>query len=179
MSNLRKEEEVFLVNKYIEISDFGKFIAFDESTKLCEEGCGDKILMAAIVGLIEGNIELCIEKGIWKVWLRNDEVKFNSPSSSSRYIFLSIYNYIKSNNTIFNFIIRYFNLWHSKEHSEFTYDNYHKKELLKNFQDMIKIINMDLEKAHAIDDNDAVLKYKSFKRNISAVFKNSMKCNYI
>lgn len=175
MLNNKSDGVLLVVDRYIEISDFEKLNLINRNIlEKCEEKSVDNWLMAAIIGCIEGNIQMCLEKKSWFSWYGVHNLSFVSNSSRSNYTFLSIYNFVKSNNTLYNFITKYFNLWHSKEQAVFTYDEYHKTELNKNFQNLLKLINNDIELAVKCSDQEAVNQYRSFKDRLSSPFINSI-----
>ncbi|MGB4437674.1 MAG: hypothetical protein WBJ13_00310 [Sedimentibacter sp.] len=167
----------FDINKYIKISDFGKMNLFNEySIKNGEQQIVNSCLNACIIGCIEGNIEICLENRSCSTWLGARNISFLPDPKHPKYLFFSIYSFVKSNCTYYNFIKKYFDLWHSKEQSNFTYDDYHKIELNNNFQKLLKLINTDIEQALEINDYEAVNFYNSLHRRLTSVFANNMNC---
>ncbi len=132
----------FDVDKYIKFTDF--------------ERIKDRNFFAAMVGCIEGNIQID-KKNSRFILLGMYNVK-----CGGKYLFLSIYNFIKSNEKLCNFIAKYFNLWHGSRYEEFTYDKYHKKELYANFKTLENIIYQEMKQAAQCNDIDAVQKYEYF-----------------
>lgn len=139
----------FDIDRYIRFSDFEK--------------AGDRNFLAAIVGCIEGNIQMDKENSRF-ILLGMYNIKCRS-----KYLFLSIYNFIKSNGELCNFIIKYFNLWHGGGYEEFTYDEYHKNELSENFKILEDLIHEEMKQASEFNDSDAIQKYEDFYANLFLV----------
>ncbi|MEL7647429.1 MAG: hypothetical protein AAGU76_05020 [Sedimentibacter sp.] len=169
MSNYLKEE-MFPVERYIEITDFERL--FDDSIS----GGNGRFLAASLAGCIEGNIQLCVTKKIWSAWLGYNEICCEPINGKPRYTFLSIYNFVKSNKCFFDFLVRYFNLWHGKEFSEFTYDSYHIGELKENYKHLVRMINHDLEQAVKNKDQEVLERYRIIISHINFVLMKTRKC---
>ncbi|MEA5096863.1 hypothetical protein SDC9_54211 [bioreactor metagenome] len=164
MSQYSKDDK-FIVEKYIEISEFEKL-----KQSKCDTCCSgfhsdDSYFMAAVVACIEGNVQFCPEEKTWNAWLGNKEINFKPGADA--YIFLSIYDFVKNNKSFFSFITKYFDLWHSKRHSDYTYDEYHKRELKGNFHELTTLINNDLEQAFLHKDYEVASQYFEFKKYLS------------
>jgi len=167
----------FDINKYIEISDFGKMNLFNEYNNEYnneERQIVNSFLNACIIGCIEGNIKMCLENKSCVTWLGDCDINFLPDPRHPKYVFLSIYSFVKSNCTYYNFIKKYFDLWHSKEQSYFTYDEYHKIELNNNFQKLLKLINTDIEQALEINDYETVNLYNSLHNKLISSFANNV-----
>lgn len=158
------EDDKFFVEKYIEISEFEKL---KQSRDMDCSGFNsdDSYFMAAVVACIEGNVQFCPEEKTWNAWLGNNEINFKPGDED--YIFLSIYDFVKNNKSFFSFITKYFDLWHSKNHSDYTYDEYHKRELKGNFYELTALINNDLKQAFMQRDYKVASQYFEFKKYLS------------
>lgn len=165
MSQYIKDDK-FLVEKYIEISEFEKLKHSEEDNDGLGFNSADSYLTAAIVACIEGNIQFCTEERTWNAWLGTSEINFKPGEDG--YIFLSIYDFIKNNKSFFSFITKYFDLWHSKRHSDFTYDEYHKRELKGNLYELKTLINNDLKQAFMRRDYKVARQYFEFKKFLSS-----------
>ncbi|NYB75160.1 hypothetical protein HZF24_13510 [Sedimentibacter hydroxybenzoicus DSM 7310] len=152
MIKSRIAEIVFDVEKYIEIIELNRF--------------NNMFFVVAAVGIIEGNIQVSKEDN--RITLLDI---YNVNCKNSDYIFLSLYNLIKSNSDLYNYIVKYFNLWHGREFKEFTYDNYHKNELKNNFNQLISLIYDELKYAIKNKDYETISIYESFLYNIIEEFK--------
>lgn len=143
---------VFDVEKYVNTYDFNHF--------------NNAFLMAAVVGLIEGNIQINKENN-FVTFLDIYNIKY----SNTDYIFLSMFNLVKNHSEIYRFIVRYFNLWHGGKFEKFIYDNYHKNELKNNFKQLIFLIQEELK--FAIKDNrfEVIEIYESFIDVLAEEFK--------
>ncbi len=139
----------FEVEKYIEISDFDK--------------TDDRNFWAAIVGCIEGNIQINKEKSCFTL------LGMYNIKCKEKYLFLSIYDFVKTHSECYNFIIKYFNLWHGGRYEEFTYDEYHKKDLMENFNLMADLIYEEMKQAAEFNDVDVSQKYEDFYMNLSSI----------
>jgi hypothetical protein len=164
MSQYNKDDK-FYVEKYIEISEFEKL---KRSNDMCCYGFNsdDSYFMAAVVACIEGNVQFCPEKKTWNAWLGCNEINFKPGDKD--YTFLSIYDFVKNNKSFFSFITKYFDLWHSKRHSEYTYDEYHKRELKGNFHELNTLIDNDLKLAFLQRDYKVASQYFEFKKYLSS-----------
>lgn len=163
MSQYNKNDNIF-VEKYIEISEFNKL---KDSSDMCSGfNPDDSYFMAAVVACIEGNIQFCPEEKVWNAWLGNNKINFKHGKND--YIFLSIYDFVKNNKSFFSFITKYFDLWHGKNHPDYTYDEYHKRELKCNFHELNVLINNDLEQAFSNCDYKVATQYFRFKKFLSA-----------
>lgn len=137
----------FEVEKYIEIYDFNK--------------TEDRNFWAAIVGCIEGNIQMNKEKSCFTL------LGMYNIKCKGKYLFLSIYNFVKTHSEFYNFIVKYFNLWHGGGYEEFTYDEYHKNDLMGNFYMMTDLIFEEMKQADESNDSDVIEKYEDFYMNLS------------
>lgn len=164
MSQYNKDDK-FIVEKYIEISEFEKLKQSKWDTCCSGFHLDDCYFMAAVVACIEGNVQFCSEKKTWNAWLGSKEINFKPGADA--YIFLSIYDFVKNNKSFFSFITKYFDLWHSKRHSDYTYDEYHKRELKGNFYELTTLINNDLEQAFLHKDYEVASQYFEFKKYLS------------
>ncbi|WP_313341413.1 hypothetical protein [Sedimentibacter sp.] len=152
MIKSRIAEIVFDVEKYIEIIEFNRF--------------NNMFFVAAAVGIIEGNIQIFKEDN--RITLLDI---YNVSCKNSDYIFLSLYNLIKDNSDLYNYIIKYFNLWHGGKLKEFTYDNYHKNELKSNFNHLISLICDELKYAIENNEYETISIYESFLYDVAEEFK--------
>lgn len=152
MIKSRIAEIAFDVEKYIEINELNRF--------------NNMFFVVAAVGMIEGNIQVSKEDN--RITLLDI---YNVSCKNSNYIFLSLYNLIKSNSNLYNYLIKYFNLWHGGEFKEFTYDNYHKIELKNNFNQLISLICDELKYAIKNKDYETISIYESFLYDIIEEFK--------
>lgn len=136
MINSKKAVIELAVDNYINITDFSK-LNYDDI---------DPYLIAAIVGCIEGVIQINKEES-YITFI--DMYKINC---SGDYKFFNIYNLIKKHKDYYNYIVKYFNLWHGNDSKEFTYDEYHKNDLSNNFFEIVSL--MIEEKIIAIENNN-------------------------
>lgn len=119
----------------------------------------NKYLTAAIVACIEGHIYLDADNNSWYSWMFDIRKK---PESENAYLILNIYEFIEQNNEFFDFITKYFNLWHDVEvDSEFIYDVNHRQDLERNYRDLIYVIEKDIKTAKRKKDNYIVELYNS------------------
>lgn len=141
------DEHSYLINEYLEISDFDTLCNI-----FLDVPYVDKYMISAFVAYLEGHIIVDLNTNLWylssfkKILILHNNVE---PS----YFFISIYNYIKSNEVFYDFIIKYFNLWHGKENACFQYDKFHKNELINNFKNMIYLINHDINSLEQDENN--------------------------
>ncbi len=149
MTNSKVSEMLFCVDNYIDTSDFGKLIG-----KISD----NPWLIATIIGCVEGIIKPARDKthftiiGMYKV------------KCSEGYLFLNIYNSIKNNSKLFNYIVRYFNLWHGNENEDITYDEYNKKDLSNNFMELNELLWEESELASGTNDENAIEAYSVFSK---------------
>lgn len=155
MINSKIAGMVFGVDSYIDISDFNSLIDKTEN---------NPSLIAVIVGCIEGIIQPCKEKthftimGMYKVKCRNN------------YFFMNVYNFIKNNSNILNYIVKYFNLWHGCEYEDISYDEYNKKDLSNNFNELAVLMQEEIKLASDLNDVDAIEAYNMFFKGLSSLY---------
>lgn len=134
---------VFDIEKYVNIHDFNHFT--------------NGFLMAAAAGMIEGNIQIN-KKHNFVTLLDIYNIEF----SNTDFIFLSMFNLVKNHSEIYNFIVKYFNMWHSGKFDKFTYDNYHINDLKNNFNELVFLIQEELKCAIKDNNYEVVGIYEGF-----------------
>ncbi|MDD2494921.1 MAG: hypothetical protein PHE29_06985 [Tissierellia bacterium] len=141
------DEYSYLINEYIEISDFDT---------LCNTFLNipyvDKYMLSVFVAYIEGHITVDLDTKSWYLIISNKYLVLNK-NVESPYVFINLYNYIKSNKVFFDFIIKHFNLWHGKRNPCFEYDNYHKSDLKNNLIKMVCFIKDEMN-VLKLDENN-------------------------
>jgi len=169
MSYIPNGEIRFNEDEYIKFSNFNSlYESFVDGIDLEDENnfcISDKCLLATLVGCIEGNIEIDIRNNSYHMWLGKYKVSSKLVGDfKSNYMFFSIYEFVKEHVEFYDYIIKYYNLWHKlnkNDNPEFFYDKYHILDLQRNFQQLILIINEDLNKAKNIMDVCIIEPYKS------------------
>lgn len=130
----------FCADEYIKLIKFKNFNDKFES-KLIK----DKYLLTSIVGIIEGNIYVHSDNLSWSIALLDKSFIINR----EQYVLTNICDTIKSNEKLYRFLKKYFDLWHSnKSRPEFYYDLFHKQHLEENFNNLLNIIENDAIKAY-------------------------------
>ena len=180
MSYMPNGEIRFIEDEYIEFSNFDAlYESFVNGIDLEDENnscISNKFLLATLVGCIEGNIEIDIRNNAWHMWLGKNKVSSKLAGDfKSKYMLFTICEFVKENVEIYDFIIKYFNLWHKlnkNDNSEFFYDKYHILDLQRNFQQLIVIINEDINKAKNIMDVCIIEPYKSLYSTLILTFCN-------
>lgn len=179
----------FAVDEYIKFYDFDNLYEnfknfmemIDSKNNENHHSYNDKFLLATVVGCIEGNIQIDMKNNSWYIWLGQYKSSgILDSNQKSQYILLSIYEFIKNHLEFYDFIIKYYNLWHKSnkhEDHEFIYDKYHKQDIQENFQQLLNIINEDIKKARNIMDNYATEPYKILCGTLVSLFSNP-KLNY-
>lgn len=155
MTNSKIAGMMFCVDNYVDISDFEKLIG---------KTVNNPSLIAAVIGCIEGIIQPARDKtyftimGMYKVECRGN------------YLFLNVYNFIKNNNKLFNYIARYFNLWHGGENEDISYDEYNKKDLSNNFNALNELLWEESGLASDLNDEAAIEAYSIFRKCFSSLY---------
>lgn len=139
----------FCVDGYVDINEFNDI-------KL--EAVNDPFYYAAVIGCIEGIVQINKEH---LTFLNMYEIKLNS-----RYKFIELYAFLKSNKKYFEYIVNYFNLWHSGSNELFTYDEYSKDDLTKNFYELSYALTEEKKIAEGYKDARIVQAYNFFCSNI-------------
>jgi len=151
---------------YIENLDFGKDVAY----RLYY----DKHLLAAVVGCIEGNIRIDVKNSSWYIWYGDNRVSHKIDGKNKfPYILFSICQFLKCNVEYYNFIIKYFNLWHNAkecENSEFSYDEYHFLDMQDNYKQLMTTLNMDIRNAGNNDDSYFAFSYEALCSVLMTLF---------
>lgn len=153
--------------KTIEVG-VGNYVDISNIESLINKTKNNPSIIAAIVGCIEGIIQTGKDKtyftfmGIYKI------------KCSSNYLFISIYNFIKNNNNVFDYIVKYFNLWHGCENEEFTYDEYCMDDLCNNFDGLAALLWEESKLASELNDKEAIEAYNNFSKSLSYLFINSL-----
>lgn len=138
MANSKIANMTFCVDDYVDILDFEKLVDKTEANPL---------LIASIISCVEGIIQPVKGKAYFTV------IGMYKVEYSGNYLFLNVYNFIKNNNKIFNYIIKYFNLWHGCENQDISYDEYNKRDLCYNFSKLEELL---------IDESRLALKSKDY-----------------
>lgn len=144
MRQTKIAEIEFDVEGYVAISNFKDLI----------KKIGSPSIAAAIIGCTEGIIKPSYNKsyysfaGIFKI-------------KSSSYTFLDICNFINKNKSVYNYIVNYYNLWHSDDYEEFSYDEFNKEDLINNFYELISMLYSERNIALNLDDNKAYEEYSN------------------
>ena len=153
MANSKIASTAFFVDDYVGVLDFERLV---DKTK------ANPLLIASITGCVEGIIQPVRDKtcftfiGIYKI------------ECSSNYLFLNIYNFIKNNNKVFNYIIKYFNLWHGCENRDISYDDYNKRDLCNNFNHLAEILYEEGKLASILKDDRVAEEYNVFYDALSS-----------
>lgn len=173
-----------LIKSYIDSANFHSL--YDDAIEMFglekEQNCNnyilniDKTLLLVIVACIEGNIDLDVNNNSWNIWIGVNNIKNKVDyKGENTYMLLSIYNFIKSNKGISNYIIEYFNLWHNKDdNDEFTYDKYHIDNIRENFSKLISIIKKDINKALTKKDSQVINTYSILNNVINKTFQSAV-----
>lgn len=171
----------FVADKYIEISDFDNLYEIfknfidmlDSNHKEEYHLYNDKFLLATVVGCIEGNIQIDMKNNLWYIWFGQYEASGKLDNNQEQpYLFHNIYDVIKNNVEFYDFIIKYYNLWHESNNPEFTYDKYHIQDIQKNFHQLIYIINLDIKNEKNIMSNYIIEPYKTLYATLIGLFSN-------
>jgi len=178
MSYIPNGEIRFIEDEYIKFSNFDTlYESFVDGIDLKDENnfcISDKYLLATLVGCIEGNIEIDIRNNSYHMWFGKYKVSYKLAGNfKSNYMLFNICEYVKEHVDFYDFIIKYYNLWHKlnkNDNPEFFYDKYHILDLQRNFQLLIFIINEDLNKAKNIMDVCIIEPYKSLYANLIMTF---------
>ncbi|WP_326910034.1 hypothetical protein [Sedimentibacter sp. MB31-C6] len=150
----------FIVDNYLSISNFELLLNYIHENTTQDE-IYNKHLLITIIGCIEGNIQLELQNNSFHMYFNGYNIDGKDKIDCDNYILSSIYNNIKVNSDLNDFIIKYFDLWHGhNENSDFLYDKYHKDYLKENFQILLYAIKEDIKKAGNIKDNDNLNKYQ-------------------
>lgn len=147
MEYCKVDEIKFKADDYIDVAYYDTL--YEVFAQKMGKGAGgaikDKYLLAVFVACIEGHINLDIDNNSWYNWLYAERKNCESEGS---YLILNIYEFIESDRGFFDFITKYFNLWHDEEKDPYCiYDANHKRQLEENFKDLIYVIEMDIKKA--------------------------------
>lgn len=155
MANSKIAGMTFSVDEYVDILNFEGLVSKTEANPL---------LIASVAGFVEGIIQPMRDKkyftiiGIYKVECRDN------------YLFLNIYNFIKNNNKIFDYIIKYFNLWHGCENQYFSYDEYNKRDLCNNFNYLAELLYDERKLASKLKNDRIVEQYNEFYSALSSLY---------
>lgn len=147
---------LFGVDNYVDVSDFDRLI---------DKTVNNPSLIAAIIGCIEGIIQPARDKtyfaimGMYKV------------ECSGSYLFLDVYNFIKDNSRLFDYIVRYFNLWHGCEYEDISYDEYNKRDLSNNFNGLTALLWEESKLASELNDKEAIKAYNMFCKSFSSLYR--------
>lgn len=166
-------ESRYKVDKYIKYQYFsilyGKFITNMgfENKDLFSGDC--KYLFASVIACIEGNVNVDCEEKSWCLWNmeKNEMVKKICLNSC---VLKSICDYVKSNSWFYDFITKYFNVWHDSNNPEFVYDIFHKSEMEDNIKQLILIIRKDIETALLEHDNYIVETFNKLHDQLNSLF---------
>lgn len=125
----------------------------------------DKYLLATVVGCIEGNIKIDITNNSWHIWFGQYQASYKVENNKKiPYILLSIYEFIKNHVEYYNFIIKYYDLWHrayKKTNPEFFYDEYHILDMKDNYKLLMSTMDIDIKKAGNNLDNCIIFSYET------------------
>jgi len=169
-------------NKYVEFHSFDNL--YEEFEKVVKNHdyklnnskyliC-DKYLLASIIGCIEGNIQIDIDNNSWYIWFGQYHAGYKVDNDNKfPYIMLSIYEFIKSHEEYYNFMTRYYDLWHNVpkfDNLEFIYDEYHILDMNDNCEQLINIIYKDNKSASERLDNNVVVSYEVLYDFLSNMF---------
>lgn len=135
----------FEIDNYINISDFAQLINDDT----------DPFLIAAIIGCLEGNIQLNIDKSYFTF------INMYKINCTDNYKFSYVYSLIKRHRDYYDYIVKYFNLWHGNEFDYFNYDEYHKNDLNNNFFEIVSLIRDESIMAKENNDQDVINMYSN------------------
>ena len=155
MANSKIAGMTFFVDDYVDVLDFEKLVDKTEA---------DPLLIASIIGCVEGIIQPVKDKayftfiGMYKV------------ECSGNYLFLNIYKFIKNNNKIFNYIVKYFNLWHGCENQDISYDDYNKRDLCNNFNQLAELLCDEGKLALELKDDKLAEEYNAFYNALSSLY---------
>lgn len=150
----------FLVDNYVDIIDFDH-IKLDTGN--------DQFYFAALIGCIEGIIQINKNKE-YITFLNMYKIKL-----SSKYKFMSLYNFIKNNNKYYKYIVNYFNIWHGNN-EVFNYDEYNKKDLMRCFYELASLLIEERNLAEICGDKSVLEAYNFFCNNISSVLSIKINC---
>ena len=143
------------VDTYVNINEF-KDIMLDIGS--------DTFYFAAAIACIEGIIKINKDHltflGMYKIKLNNN------------YKFLGLYNFLKNNTKYYEYIVNYFNVWHSNKNELFSYDEYNKMDLIKNYYELECQLIEERELAK-FSENDKILDAYSFFCNNLTTFSSS------
>lgn len=159
----RNVELNFIADEYIKYSYFSNLYEnCVEKMDLKYSSCSytNKYLLAVIVACIEGQICIDLKNKSWYFWNVQKNDTLNNKSKDC-YILLNIYDFLKANKEFFDFITKYFNLWHENKSSEFIYDKFHKKDLEENFRQLMGAIKEDIKTAKNENDKNVVEIYSN------------------
>lgn len=174
----------FTADRYIKFSDFTNLYEsckdiikmLDTKHNEIYNSYKDQYLLATIVGCIEGNIQIDVHDNSWHFWLGQYEASCKLDGNyKTKYMLLSIYGFVKNHIEYYDFIVKYYNLWHEIDcfdNPEFVYDEYHIQDIQKNFNQLICIIDEDVEKARNPYDYSVVETYKTIYVSLMRLFNN-------
>nr|WP_312579025.1 hypothetical protein [Sedimentibacter sp.] len=139
--------------------------------------CYDKYLLAAVVGCIEGNIKIDTTNSSWYIWFGQYHASYKVDSNKKfPYILLSIYEFIKNHVEYYNFIIKYYNLWHrvpKYENPEFYYDEFHILDMQDNYKQLMCTMYKDIKNAGNNLDNYVIFSYEALYNALVNLFDKS------
>ncbi len=176
MTYQRVNEVRFTVDEYIKYSFnslYDGFIKKMDFNQYDSPYTADKYLLASIVACIEGQIYIDMQNKTWYFWNVAKIKELNNNANS--YALLNLYEFMKSNEEFYNFIIKYFSLWHENKNSDFTYDIFHKKDLEENFNLLINIIEEDIKNMQNNKDDNLLEVYNKLYDNLISSFCYSKK----
>ncbi len=155
MTNSKIAGMIFSVDNYVDTSDFEKLI---------DKTVNNPSLIASIIGCVEGIIQPVKDKNYFTI------MGMYKVECSGNYLFLSVYNFIKNNNKLFNYIARYFNLWHGREYEDISYDEYNKMDLSNNFNELTELLWEEGKLASDLNDKAAIEAYNIFCKCLSSLY---------
>jgi hypothetical protein len=130
--------EEMLMERYV------SFIDFEDIMNNME--CDDPFYVASIVACMESVVQLDKE---FMTFINMFSIKYNS-----NYKFYSLYELIKNNSKLYNYIVKYFNLWHMGKHEVFSFDEYSKSDLLSNYYELASLVMEEREYARISNDKE-------------------------
>lgn len=143
----------FEIDNYIGISDFEQLINDDT----------DPYLIAAIIGCVEGNIQLYLDKSYFTF------INMYQINCTGNYKFSNVYGLIKRHRNYYDYIVKYFNLWHGNELNDFNYDEYHKNDLNNSFFEISSLIRKELRMAIENNDQDVINMYRNLQNIVCTI----------
>lgn len=173
-------ENDFMADQYMKFSDFDllyegfvDIIDYEDKINCC---LGNKYLLSAIIGCIEGTIEINIKENSWHIWLGQHRASSKLDGNfESTYMLINIYQFIENHIGAYDFIFKYYNLWHKldrNDNKEFMYDKYHIQYIQENYRQLMLMINIDIEKAKNIMDDYVFEMYKALYATLIRLFSN-------